>query len=128
MVQRVINGAWISSESMVWSVIATPDQVDPGFYVFRTRSPMNTMYLGLTGSEIVYCLSSNGPVDYFSFDRYAQRLGTSETQGSTNLDPNQIWLYSVYGYIEESQVVCLRYRPSQEMEFLILPRPVQFPW
>lgn len=74
------------------------------------------------------------PVHFFSFERYAQAFGhahpSEDSSGSMDLEEHgqRCWLYSVFGYTLPQYVVTMRYWPSRDMEFLVLPRPVQFPW
>lgn len=131
MIQEENGSRWNASGETRWSELSEAVELGSGFWVYQTRQPMVMLYLGISGSEMTYQLGSPGPSHYFSFDRYAQRLTDQETCGEEvegYRDPDRVWLYSVYGYVLSDQIVCLRYRPTREMEFLVLPRPVVFPW
>lgn len=73
------------------------------------------------GSEtVVVRLLPPAVAQFFSFDRYAAAL----TQDASI----PVWLYSVYGYLLGDQAILIRYYAHQELEHLVLPRPVAFPW
>lgn len=97
-------------------------ELNPGFVIHQTRGPIHTLRLGLQGQDVISVLTPPQPTFAFAFDRFAQGM---------RLHPGELtefWLYSVYGYILGDEVACVRIYPTQEVEYLLLPRPVSFPW
>lgn len=120
MLQEARTGDWLSSAETTWRAISQQLLLDPGFTIYQTREPLYGIRLGIDGEDLISVLVAPQPVPYFSFERYAQPLAS--------VDIGATWLYSVFGYALADQVVCLRIYPTQEIEYLLLKRPVAFPW
>lgn len=110
-----------------WSDLADPCTLDPGFSVYMTRQKCERLACGFDGEGVDFVLQAPEDVQFFSFTRYAQAV-------STLIDLPPKWLYTVFGYALDQQVILVRLSVpdkvlgTPEIECLYLPRPVSFPW
>jgi hypothetical protein len=116
----------VTSENTTWAEIADAETIDPGFSVFLAREAAERLVCGFVGTEVKVALQAPQETRFFSFTRYAQAFSP------LGMPPN--WLYTIFGYVLEQQVIVARLSvPNRmigtpEIECLSLPRPVSFPW
>jgi hypothetical protein len=119
--QDAEGGTWYNSLEHSWRDLSTPTEIGPGCSVYLADRPAHLMLICFPGENVVSKLLPPAPAQFFSFDRYTSPLGGNPEEPPT-------WLYTVYGYLLGDQAVISRYYATKDLETLVLPRPVSFPW